>query len=154
MAIEERLLAEFTELYEKQDVLSKIANGDVFHLYGNSEVHCIDVIGELGEANGTQVAARLKITRSAVSKIIRRLKQEDLVFQRQKSENKKEIFYAITEKGRNIYAAHKQAHQRWQARDRAFLEEIPLAQKEAVYLFLTKFNAYLRSAIKESRNDH
>lgn len=152
--MEAKLLAELTALYEKQDALSKITNGDLFQVYGNSEIHCIDVIGDLGEANGTQVAERLKITRSAVSKIIRRLKQEDLVFQRQKADNKKEIFYAMTEKGRNIYAAHKLAHQRWQARDAAFLKKIPSAQKEAVYLFLTKFNAYLRSAIEENKNDH
>ncbi|QBD87697.1 MarR family transcriptional regulator [Clostridium tetani] len=154
MITEENLLTEFTKLYEKQDVLSKIMNDSLFEKYGNSEVHCIDAIGNLEKANGTQIANYLNITRSAVSKIIRRLQKENLIISSQKPDNKKEIFYALTNEGKYIFKQHKQAHEKWEIRDTKFLKTISTNEKETVFKFLKKFNSYLENIIKGAENDN
>ncbi|RXI40103.1 MarR family transcriptional regulator [Clostridium tetani] len=154
MITEENLLTEFTKLYEKQDVLSKIMNDNLFEKYGNSEVHCIDAIGNLEKANGTEIANYLNITRSAVSKIIRRLQKENLIISSQKPDNKKEIFYTLTNEGKNIFEQHKQAHEKWRIRDTKFLKTISTNEKETVFKFLKKFNSYLGDIIKEAENDN
>ena len=154
MIIEENLLTEFTKIYEKQDVLSKIMNDNLFEGYGNSEIHCVDAIGNLDEPNGTQIANYLNITRSAVSKIIRRLQKENLIISSKKPDNKKEIFYTLTNEGKNVFEQHKQAHEKWKIRDTKFLKTISINEKETVFTFLKKFNSYLEEIIKEEENDN
>ncbi|KNF07683.1 transcriptional regulator [Gottschalkia purinilytica] len=152
MNLEKNLLYLFKELYEKQDVLSKVCNEDLFDKYGNSEIHCIDAIGIMGEANGTQIAEHMKVTRSAVSKIIRRLLKDCLVNKYQKPDNKKEVFYRLSNKGQTVFEKHQKAHEKWEQRDTAFLRTINEKDKQTVLSFLQNFNNYLDELIKENEN--
>jgi DNA-binding MarR family transcriptional regulator len=149
MSLEENLLYLFTELYEKQDILSKICNEDLFDEYGNTEIHCIDAIGIMGEANGTQIAEHMKVTRSAVSKIIRRLSKDCLIDKYQKPDNKKEVFYRLSNKGQTVFESHQKAHKKWEQRDTAFLRTITEKDKQTVQSFLENFNNYLENLIKQ-----
>lgn len=150
MNLEENLLYLFTELYENQAILSKICNEDLFDEYGNTEIHCIDAIDVMTEANGTQIAEHMKVTRSTVSKIIHRLSKDCLIDKYQKPDNKKEIFYRLSQKGQTIFERYQEAHKKWEQRDTAFLRTITEKDKQTVRSFLENFNKYLENLIKEN----
>ena len=57
----------FTELYEKQDILSKLTQSS--SLQGYSVIHCLDAIGILDGPNITKIAEHLKMTRGELVKL-------------------------------------------------------------------------------------
>ena len=66
------LLDLFAEYLEKQDALSKLTEHEKLHEYGYSEIHTIAAIASLPEPNVTSIAQQMKMTKGAVSKIIKR----------------------------------------------------------------------------------
>ena len=59
----------FTELYEKQDILSKLTQSSSLQGYGYSVIHCLDAIGILDGPNITKIAEHLKMTRGELVKL-------------------------------------------------------------------------------------
>ena len=71
--MKEEVLKSFSEYLEKQDVLCKLTENVKLHEYGYSEIHTIVAIKELNEPNVTAISNRLKMTKGAISKIIKKL---------------------------------------------------------------------------------
>ena len=76
------------------------------------ECHTIDQIGQSPGINGVQLSQRLNITRGGMSKILTKLLQRKLIESSRTEENKKEIYYHLTEIGQVVFVAHAQIHQR------------------------------------------
>jgi len=142
------LLLQFAELYEKQDILSKITSQEFLHGYGYSEIHCIDVIGRMEDSNATRIAKKLSMTRSAISKITKKMVQRGDIINYQNPSNQKEICFKLTKKGYSLFKEHEQRHLAWEKRDREFLEKISTKNLETVSTFLVDFNSYLNEQIK------
>lgn len=149
MTIEDRLLDSFKKLYERQEELSKLTDSKLFDSFSNSEVHVVDIIGSKIDVNGIKLAKDLDMTRGAISKIIAKLKDKGAVETYQKKDNKKEIYYNLTDYGQEIYNSHKKAHMDWEKREKEFFKEIKLNELEIVDEFLIKYNTYLDKLIKE-----
>ena len=68
-------------------------------LKGNkpSEVHCIEAIQELNEPNVRRLTEALFMTRGAVSKLTKRLEQRGLIESYKNPDNKKEVYFRLTE---------------------------------------------------------
>lgn len=62
--LENEILNELVELYEKHD-----ASIDVLKGCGYSSIHYIDAIGKLEKPNVTKIAKKLNMTRGAINKI-------------------------------------------------------------------------------------
>ena len=62
----------FAEHYEKQDILTQLNTVDDLKGYNYSEVHCIDAIGKLEHTNVINIAKKLNMTKSAISKITKK----------------------------------------------------------------------------------
>lgn len=149
MIIEDRLLDSFKKLYERQEELSKLTDSKLFDSFSNSEVHVVDIIGNKIDVNGIKLAKDLDMTRGAISKIISKLKDKGAVETYQKKDNKKEIYYNLTDYGQEIYNSHKKAHRDWEEREKEFFKEINLDELEIIDDFLIKYNTYLDKLIKE-----
>lgn len=145
----EKILHEFTRLYNYQDILSKLINGKLNFYYSLTEIHCVEVIGQEVQINGTKLAQLMNITRGAASKITKRLVKHQLVECFKHPENKKEIYFKLTDKGMDIYKQHEIAHKAWEERDINFLETIDLNERNIILSFLTSFNSYLEQVIQE-----
>lgn len=145
----EKILNEFTRLYNYQDILSKLVNGKLNLYYSLTEIHCVEVIGQEVQINGTKLAQLMNITRGAASKITKRLMEHKLVECFKHPENKKEIYFKLTDKGMDIYRQHEIAHKAWEERDINFLETIDLNERKIILSFLTSFNSYLEQLIQE-----
>lgn len=147
MSYSELLLYQFAELYEKQDVLTKLTSREFLHSYGYSEIHCIDLIGKLEHPNATKLSVNLSMTRSAVSKITKKLLKNGDVISYQNEDNKKEIYYKLTEKGRLLFDEHFRRHSEWEQRDKQFFEKLDDKELQTVSKFLSEFNKYLEIQI-------
>lgn len=152
--MEQELLHEFERLYQNQETIAEIATKGLYGSLGNTDTHCISCIGAAGAANGVQLAAMLGLTRSAVSKITTRLEMKDYILGSKRANNNKEIFYTLTEKGREIFAKHENAHAAWLARDEEFFKTVSESDKEVLLRVLRGFNNYILERMEEYKNDN
>lgn len=145
----DNLLNLFAEYLEKQDALSKLTEHEKLHEYGYSEIHTIVAIGDLQNPNVTSIAQHMKMTKGAISKIIKRLLSANVIKTYQFEDNKQKIFYSLTKKGKFLYNEHKKRHELWLQRDRHFLDRYSESQLEFIQNFMVDFNLYLQEQIDE-----
>ena len=75
-----------------------------------SEIHMVQAIGRNQGINLTELAQSLGITKGAVPKKIRKLESKNLVKRYRKEENKKEIYFFLTDDGKVAYERHEAFH--------------------------------------------
>lgn len=149
------LLNIFAEYLEKQDALSRFTEHEKLHDYGYSEIHTIVLIGDLPNPNVTLIAQKMRMTKGAISKIIKRLLLVDAIEKYQLSDNKQKIYYRLTEKGIFLYKEHEKRHNLWIKRDKEFLSNYSESELALVEHFMIDFNKYLEEQInKKGGNNH
>ncbi|AFC29348.1 MarR family transcriptional regulator [Paenibacillus mucilaginosus 3016] len=82
-----------------------------------SEIHTIDAIGMDGTLLMSELAARLGVTKGAVTQIFSRLEAKELVIRAPHPEDSRAVLVSLTDKGRSAYRAHEEVH-------RQFYEEL------------------------------
>ncbi|MGG2016642.1 MarR family transcriptional regulator [Bacillus sp. S10(2024)] len=75
-----------------------------------SELHVIACIGQQGLMNVTTITESMGMTKGAISKICTKLFNKNFVEKMKMLNNQKEIFFRLTDKGREIYHAHETLH--------------------------------------------
>lgn len=73
------LMKLFVKYMEKQEILSKLTEDEKLHGYNYSEIHTIAAIGDLEDPNVTQIANSMNVTRGAISKITKKLLEQNLI---------------------------------------------------------------------------
>jgi len=146
---QEQVMTEFRELFNKMAWLNKYKMERSLRGYKPSEVHCIDYIGKHTEANVTRLAESLYMTRGAISKITKKLLDRQLIQSYQKQDNKKEIYFKLTEQGESVFAIHDQLHREFQQRDQLVFEQITDEQFDSMLNFIQKYSQHLDQEIQE-----
>ena len=139
----------FVKYMEKQEILSKLTEDEKLHGYNYSEIHTIAAIGDLAEPNVTQIANYMNVTRGAISKITKKLLEQNLIEAYQREGNKQKIFFRLTKSGQFLYEEHEKRHNLWLKRDNAFIKQFDLKTVEQVEKFMKVFNDYLETQITE-----
>ena len=147
---EDRLLIGFRDIYNKTVCLNKSKMEVRLKGYKPSEVHCIEYIGKNADSNVTKLAESFYITRSAASKITQKLIKKGLIKSYQKPENKKEIYFRLTDQGKAICKIHEELHKEFQERDKIIFDQITEEQFDSMLSFAEKYNRHLDSEIKKS----
>ncbi|MCR1172553.1 hypothetical protein GJ703_01311 [Clostridium botulinum] len=142
----------FKEIYEKEEILGKIAFRGEYEKYGVSEIHCIDFIGKIENPNVTKISENMNMTRGAISKICKKLLNNKLIDKYKKPENDKEIYFKLTKSGEELYKCHEIKHKKWEERNNNFFKNVDREEQEIVVSFLKKFNNFLDKII-ESEGD-
>ncbi|MHB9926222.1 MarR family transcriptional regulator [Clostridium botulinum] len=142
----------FKEIYEKEEILGKIAFRGEYEKYGVSEIHCIDFIGKIENPNVTKISENMNMTRGAISKICKKLLNSKLIDKYKKPENDKEIYFKLTKSGEELYKCHEIKHKKWEERNNNFFKNVDREEQEIVASFLKKFNNFLDKII-ESEGD-
>lgn len=142
----------FKEIYEKEEILGKIAFRGEYEKYGVSEIHCIDFIGKIENPNVTKISENMNMTRGAISKICKKLLNSKLIDKYKKPENDKEIYFKLTKSGEELYKCHEIKHNKWEERNNNFFKNVDREEQEIVASFLKKFNNFLDKII-ESEGD-
>lgn len=146
---QEQLIMNVRDLFNKMAWINKSKMEGSLKGYKPSEVHCIDSIGKNVDANVTKLAVSLYMTRGAISKITKKLINRGLIETYQKSNNKKEIYFRLTEQGEVIYKIHEELHKEFQERDKVVFEQITEQQLESLLSFVEKYSRHLDEEIKK-----
>lgn len=146
---EEQVLVGFRDLYNKIVWLNKGKMEESLKGYTSSEVHCIESIGRNVDSNVTKLAESFYMTRGAISKMTKKLIEKGLIESYQKSDNKKEVYFKLTEQGKVIYKIHDDLHKEFQERDKAVFEQITEQQYDSMISFVEKYNTHLDAEMKK-----
>lgn len=147
MTKEEFIISSFVEIYNRIVTLNSIDEKDSIEDIHPSEVHCIELIKRTEEANVTKLAEAAFMTRGAVSKITKKLLKHDAIVSYQKPENKKEIYFKLTDLGEEIYKMHEEMHKKWNDRDMVVFEGFSESEKDTIVKFLKTYNKHLEEEI-------
>ena len=143
------LLEQFQRYANNADMMTRLHSTGALAGYGNSELNCLDCIGRMRRPNAARIAEDTDMTRSAISKILRKLMSKDTIISYQLPENQKEIYYRLTPLGREIFKAHRRRHQDWEERDRTFFESLPGETLDAALGFMNTYNGFLEVKLAE-----
>ncbi|MCU5375976.1 MarR family transcriptional regulator [Bacillus cereus] len=146
---EEQVMNGFRELYNKLVWLNKDKMEEGLKGFKSSEVHCIEYIENNTDSNVTQLAEAFYVTRGAISRMTKKLINKGLIESYQKSENKKEIYFRLTEQGKEIYKIHEELHNEFQGRDKAVFEQVTEAEFDSIINFVEKYSRHLDAEIKK-----
>ncbi|PEM25068.1 MULTISPECIES: MarR family transcriptional regulator [Bacillus cereus group] len=146
---EEQVMNGFRELYNKMVWLNKDKMEEGLKGFKSSEVHCIEYIENNADSNVTQLAEAFYVTRGAISRMTKKLINKGLIESYQKSENKKEIYFRLTEQGKEIYKIHEELHNEFQQRDKAVFEQVTEAEFDSIINFVEKYSRHLDAEIKK-----
>ncbi|KAA0769579.1 MULTISPECIES: MarR family transcriptional regulator [Bacillus] len=146
---EEQVMNGFRELYNKMVWLNKDKMEEGLKGFKSSEVHCIEYIENNADSNVTQLAEAFYVTRGAISRMTKKLIKKGLIESYQKSENKKEIYFRLTEQGKAIYKIHEELHKEFQERDKAVFEQVTESEFDSIISFVEKYSRHLDAEIKK-----
>ncbi|MBE7098940.1 MarR family transcriptional regulator [Bacillus cereus] len=146
---EEQVMNGFRELYNKMVWLNKDKMEEGLKGFKSSEVHCIEYIENNVDSNVTQLAEAFYVTRGAISRMTKKLIKKGLIESYQKSENKKEIYFRLTEQGKEIYKIHEELHKEFQERDKAVFEQVTESEFDSIISFVEKYSRHLDAEIKK-----
>jgi DNA-binding MarR family transcriptional regulator len=150
---QEQVMMVFRDLYNKMVWLNKYKMEKSLKGYKSSEVHCIEYIGRNADSNVTKLAESFYMTRGAISKVSKKLIKKGIIESYQKPDNKKEIYFRLTEKGQEIYKIHEELHKEFQERDKAVFEQITEGQFDSIIKFIENYNRHLDAEIKKMNID-
>jgi DNA-binding MarR family transcriptional regulator len=105
----------------------------------------VDAIGRLEPVNGITISRETRIPKGSVSKITRRLIGQKLARKKPRANNKKEVLFALTPLGQELYQVHRAFDaqmeagfvrflQRYEARDLRFLTRLLEDMRQASFL--------------------
>ncbi|MCR4432143.1 MAG: MarR family transcriptional regulator [Tepidanaerobacteraceae bacterium] len=146
---EKQLIMGLRDLYNKMVFLNKFKMEDALKGFKSSEVHCIEYIGKNADPNVTKLAEYFYMTRSAMSKTAKKLIKKGIIESYQKPDNQKEIYFRLTEKGKEIYNIHEELHKEIQERDKAVFEQITEEQLDSMLSFIDNYSRHLDAEIKK-----
>ncbi|MCT4508225.1 MAG: MarR family transcriptional regulator [Tepidibacter sp.] len=113
-----------------------------------NEVHAIDYIGKTENANVTKITNHLKITKGGVTKITKKLINKEYISSYQIEENKKEKYFNLTEKGKEIFKKHENLHIEAINRDKKIFEKFDKNEKEVIDKFLDTLKKDFKKKLK------
>lgn len=149
MSKEEQVMMEIRELLNKLSWINKQKMEIVLKEYKPSEIHCIEYIAKNEDSNVTKLAEKFYMTKSAISKITKKLIEKGYIESYQKLDNKKEIYFKLTEQGKIINDTHDDLHKEFQERDKAMFEQITDKQFDNIIKFIENYSNHLDKEIKK-----
>ncbi|EOS40310.1 hypothetical protein C808_01281 [Lachnospiraceae bacterium M18-1] len=147
MKTEKQVMSLLWELFNKLTWLNGYEIKKYLQDYKPSEIHCIEYIGNNAESNVTKLADVFYMTRGAISKLSKKLLDKGLIESYQKSNNKKEVYFRLTEKGQEIFDIHEDLHKGFEKRDMSVFEQISKDEFETIIHFAAEYNKHLENEI-------
>lgn len=141
-----RLVLEYTNLSDETD---KLHSRDSLSGYDNSELNCLDAIGRMEHPNVTALAEEMRMTKGAISKILRKLSDKGAVEPYQLGANRQKVFYRLTDAGQGLFDAHRERHRGWEERELSFFRSLPEEELAAAIRFFTDYNTDLRARLEK-----
>ncbi|EPY2281246.1 MarR family transcriptional regulator [Clostridium sporogenes] len=120
---------------EREKELNKITNNDIKGI-SLSEFHVIECIGKNNMSNNIFIAKELNMTKGGISKINSKLLSKDIIKADKNENNKREIYYSLTEKGIALFKLHEHLHKKEQEKLMKILDNYKLEEITTILKFL------------------
>lgn len=146
---EDEVIMSFRDLFNKMVWLNKLKMEDRLKDYTSSEVHCIEYIEKNEDSNVTKLAESFYMTTGAITKLTKKLIQKGLIESYRKPDNKKEIYFKLTDEGKVIYKIHEDLHKEFRERDKVILDQLTEEQFNSMLTFTEKYSKHLDEEIKK-----
>ncbi|MDU0201174.1 MULTISPECIES: MarR family transcriptional regulator [Paenibacillus] len=146
---EDQVIMRFRDLFNKMVWLNKSKMEVSLKGYTSTEVHCLEYIGRNEDSNVTKLAESFYMTSGAISKLTKKLIKKGLIESYQKQENKKEIYFRLTEQGKAIDKVHEELHKEFKERDKAVFEHVTDEQFDSMLKFIESYSRHLDAEIKK-----
>lgn len=111
----------------------------------SSEIHTVVAIGKHPGCNLTELAHDLDITKGGAGKFVKKLLEKGLITKSQLPENKKEVVFHITEKGKVAYEHHELFEQKRFGEIFKLMDAMEEEDIEKLEDFLIKLNQILEA---------
>ncbi|MGG1230564.1 MarR family transcriptional regulator [Bacillus halotolerans] len=122
------------------------AEEDVIDVPKNmTSIHVIDCIGQHEPINNTGIAKKMNLSKANVTKISTKLIKEEFINRYQLSDNKKEVYFKLTRKGRQIFDLHEKLHKKKELAFYQFLDSFSQDEQNAVLKFLEQLTSRLEA---------
>ena len=135
------------DISSQLDILYKKEFGNALIDYTYTEMHCIDRIGKMPNPNVTKIASDLNLTKAAISKIIKKLIDKKAISSYKVSDNKKETYFKLTKKGRQVFDKHLVMHQKRYEKDAAFFEKFNDTDLKTAYKVVHEYTRMLQNRL-------
>lgn len=151
----DKILNELLSIFEitaQLDVLYRHSFGDILLDYTYVEMHCIDCIGKIENPNVTKIARKMKLTKAAISKNIKKLISKNTIMIYKNPANKKEIYYKLTPLGQEVFDKHLKMHETWYIKDNEFFKQFNKKDLEIIFNVLSEYNKTLQGRLEHIKN--
>ena len=142
-----KLISEITlsisKINEKRCSLMKTKFNAAKHNYSFSEMHTIDYIGKNELPNVTKIARHLGMTRGAISKVTKKLLRNKHVESFKLDTNKKEVYFRLTARGRELFNEHDNLHHEFTKIDFEYFKNIDAELLAKINFVLGDFDEFL-----------
>ncbi len=143
----------FRDLFNKLVWINKSKMESSLQGYKPSEVHCIEFIEKNVDSNVTKLAESMYMTKGAISKLTKKLIEKGLIEDYQKANNKKEVFFRLTQQGRVVFDIHEKLHKEFQERDESVFDHVTEEQFDHMLNFIELYSKHLDTEIKKQGLD-
>ena len=149
----EMLSSIFNKVSDRHSLIKNIAEKKFMTDHTFMEVHCIELIESINDANVTKLSKAFKMTRGAISKIAKKLLEKGSIEIYKNPENKKEIYYKLTEIGKYINLQHEKMHRERIERDSIIFNQLSENEKDTLNKLLNKVYDQLANELKKLEMD-
>ena len=95
----------------------------------------------------TALAGEMRMTKGAISKILRKLADKGAVEPYQLGSNRQKIFYRLTDAGQELFDAHRERHRGWEERELLFFRSLSEEELSGAIRFFNDYNTDLRARL-------
>ncbi len=106
-------------------------------------IHIIEAIGKNGEANITEIARILGITKGAVSQSATKLCAKGLIVKIKVGLNDKDVRLQLTTEGQKVFEGHEKLHAAMYTDLQSSLYDVTLVEIERVHIIFDKIENYM-----------
>jgi DNA-binding MarR family transcriptional regulator len=118
-----------------------------------SELSLMTLIGDFANIKVTELALKYGATKGAISKMVKKLVQKELVIKSRTQENEKEVLLSLTALGLAIYN-EKEAHFEKLSKDvTKELENLAQEQREALFNILQLVEDHIDEHLNEAKEE-
>lgn len=102
-----------------------------------TSVHVIDCIGDHEPINHTGITKRMNLSKASITSISSKLLETGFIMKNQLNNNRKEIYFSLTDKGRQVYQLHQKMHQAKEDNFYQFIESYSEAELQTIGKFMS-----------------
>lgn len=143
------MFKELVDIFQLVDILNKNGFEKEYGELNINEIHTIDFIGKNIKNNSSEISKFLNITRSGATKIVKKLLDKDYILEYSTTENKKEKYFNLTERGEDVYKKHLENHEKAQERDSKIFDAFDLEEKKVIDKFLNVLKDDLKKKVED-----